>query len=367
MAYMPSAMQNTPVPLNHNQPAPEGWRGLLKNQDLAMALLANSGYSPQKRSFGEIVGTSMMQANQMKQGREDDAFKRQYMQAQMQAMGRNAQSSPFGAVQPDKFTPESLAKFEKTGKHSDLVLRSTGIMYGRYNPGDFTPESWASFVESGDPASLQRYVAPANPSVQTVGGVPTVIQPSRLGGKPLSQPLSTLSNEIGAAAALKGAEAQAGAVGAGQGATIADIQKKGVDAQQMLGAIQMADGLLDKSTGSWVGSMIDKGAAAFGKSTEGAKAGASLKVLQASLLSFVPKMSGPQSDSDRLIYIQAVGEIGDTNVPGSTRKAALKTVLDMQKSYIDKANAPVRLGPDSKTPTQLDQETEALLRKYGGG
>src|ERR1700741_2423335 len=38
---------------------------LLGNQDLALALLANSGYSPQKRSFGEIFGTSALQAKQM--------------------------------------------------------------------------------------------------------------------------------------------------------------------------------------------------------------------------------------------------------------------------------------------------------------
>src|SRR6187549_1203757 len=79
----------------------QGARGLLGNQDLALALLANSGSSPQKRSLGEIFGTSMLQANQMKQGREDDAFKRQYMQAQMQAMGGKERRKLISVMGPD--------------------------------------------------------------------------------------------------------------------------------------------------------------------------------------------------------------------------------------------------------------------------
>lgn len=221
MAYMPSAMHNTPVPLNHSQQPPTGWRGLLQNRDLAMALLANSGYSPQKRSFGEIVGTSMMQAEQMKQGREDDAFKRRYMEAQMKQMQRGANASPFGAVQPDKFTPESIAQFEKSGKYSDLKLRSTGIMMGRYNPGDFTPESWARFIATEDPAMLQRYVAPATPTVQNVGGAPTIVQPSRTGGAPRITPISTLDAEAAAAARVAQDKAAATATGEAQGAQAA--------------------------------------------------------------------------------------------------------------------------------------------------
>jgi hypothetical protein len=113
-------------------------KGFMNNPDLAMALLANSGYSPQKRSFGEILGTSMLQANQMKQGRDDDAFKRQYMQAQMAAMQR-----PSNERSP----------------------------YGQYQPGDYTPKSWAGFLQSNDPSKLERYTTPRQeytPSFKTV-------------------------------------------------------------------------------------------------------------------------------------------------------------------------------------------------------
>jgi hypothetical protein len=137
-----------PIPLDPNtlQPMPMGgtmgmsqqpnfrwqsqagnqFRSFMNNPDLAMALLANSGPSPYKRGFGEVLGTSMLQANQMKSQREDDAFKRQYMQAQMAAMQNRQGASP----------------------------------YGQYQPGDYTPKSWAEFLKSSDPSVLERYTAP---------------------------------------------------------------------------------------------------------------------------------------------------------------------------------------------------------------
>jgi hypothetical protein len=128
-------------------------RGLIGNQDLALALLANSGYSPQKRSFGEIVGTSMLQANQMKQGREDDAFKRQYMQAQMQAMG----GRPVAVVGPDG-KPQYVREQESYGKQPVGSGSDGGI--GAIQPGDYTPASLAKYKQSGNVADLVRYAAP---------------------------------------------------------------------------------------------------------------------------------------------------------------------------------------------------------------
>jgi hypothetical protein len=79
-----------------------GGGGLLGNQDLAMALLANSGYGP-KRSFGQVLGTSMQQAQQMGQERDDSAFKRKYMEAQI----RNLDEPNRGAG-----VPNSVQEFE---------------------------------------------------------------------------------------------------------------------------------------------------------------------------------------------------------------------------------------------------------------
>lgn len=104
-----------------------GLRGLLSNPDLGLALLANSGPSAQPRSFGQILGQSALQAQQMGRDREDEEFKRKYMEAQMGAMGRQA------------------------------TERSPN---GQYQPGDYTTQSWAKFLKDGDPAVLERYTTP---------------------------------------------------------------------------------------------------------------------------------------------------------------------------------------------------------------
>lgn len=117
--------------------------------------------------------------------------------------------SLFGQVSPSDFTPESLREFQASGDYGVLKPKGGGQNIGNFNPGDYTPESFAKFMESGNPADLQRYVTPANPSVQIIGGVPTVVQPSRSGAAPTQQPLSSLDAETGAKAAIAGAEAGA--------------------------------------------------------------------------------------------------------------------------------------------------------------
>lgn len=191
-------------------------RPLLGNQDLALALLSNSGYSPQKRSLGEIFGTSALQAQQMGQQRQDDAFKQQYQMAQLANMKNG--SNIYGAVQPDKFTPESLAQFEKTRKYSDLKLRPIGMQTGRYNPGDFTPESWSEFLSTNDPGRLVRYVTPQNATVEQINGAPTVVQPDKTGKTPprVTQ-LNTPEQERAAAAELARQKAMGEAEGAASG------------------------------------------------------------------------------------------------------------------------------------------------------
>lgn len=347
---------------------PTGIRGLLGNRDLALSLLANSGYGP-KRSFGQILGQSALQAQQMSQARQDEEFKRRYMEAQMQAMQNKQQASPFGAVQPDKFTPESLKKFEETGKYGDLVLRNTGIMFGRYNPGDFTSDSWAAFVESGDPSKLSRYVAPANPTVEDLAGGRAIVQPSKIGGAPRITPLTSLDQEINATAAKKSAEAQASAIGAGQGAIQAGIQTKGSNAKTVLGMLQEAETILKSgnATGSLGGTAIDKVAGAVGKSTRGAKATAQLQVLQAGLMLNMPRMEGPQSDRDVELYRQAAASLGDPTVPDSTKLAALQQIRALQIQYAERAaNMPAKIfAPGSPQDDQRRAaEFNSLLDKY---
>jgi hypothetical protein len=110
-------------------------------------------------------------------------------------------------------------------------------------------------------------------------------------------------------------------------------QKKYVDATTTLGLLDEAEALLDKSTGSSIGAARDAGAAVFGHSTEGAKAIASLQPIAASLTLAVPRMEGPQSDADRLLYQKAAGDFANPNVPVPTRKAAMVQMRRLATKY----------------------------------
>lgn len=152
----------------------------------------------------------------MGERRTQQDIENQIAMARLNAMRTNQTSGVYGAVQPDKFTPESLATFEKSGKYSDLRLRNIGTQYGRYNPGDFTTDSWAAFVQSGDPSNLVRYVTPQNASVNQIAGGYELIQPDKTGGPPRRTVLSTPQTEFDAASRL--AESRAAGQAAGEAA-----------------------------------------------------------------------------------------------------------------------------------------------------
>jgi hypothetical protein len=103
----------------------------------------------------------------------------------------------------------------------------------------------------------------------------------------------------------------------------------------VLETIDLADPLIDVATGSATGAAADKVAAFFGTSTTGDQAIAQLKIVQANLMTNMPRMEGPQSDRDVQLYREAAGEIGDPNVPRARKKAAVSMIRALQQKYTD--------------------------------
>ncbi|WEF34853.1 hypothetical protein [Pseudoduganella chitinolytica] len=83
-----------------------------------------------------------------------------------------------------------------------------------------------------------------------------------------------------------------------------------------------------------------------GLSTAGADAAAQLKVIQAAVVSKMPKMTGPQSDKDVQLYREAAGQLGDPTLPVSQRLAAEKMVRSIQLKYAGPDAAPVPQPPE---------------------
>lgn len=115
----------------------------------------------------------------------------------------------------------------------------------------------------------------------------------------------------------------------------ATVKREGA-AKRTLPLLDEADKLIDQATGSYLGAGIDMAGRAVGLSTGGAEATAKLKVLEGGLMLHQPRMGGPQSDKDVMLYRQMAGQIGDPTVPAPTKKAALQTIRQIQEKYAGK-------------------------------
>jgi hypothetical protein len=94
-------------------------------------------------------------------------------------------------------------------------------------------------------------------------------------------------------------------------------------------------GLIDQSTGSGAGRLMDVAAGFVGQSTAGSEAIARLKPIADMVLKMVPRFEGPQSDKDTASYKEAAGQLADPTTPTATRKAAGKEVLRLMKARKD--------------------------------
>ena len=115
----------------------------------------------------------------------------------------------------------------------------------------------------------------------------------------------------------------------------AESVKKTTDANDVISILNVVDTLLPKSTGSLTGTVIDTVSGVVGKTPKGAESAQQLRMLQGALISKMPKMSGPQSDKDVLLYRQMAGEIGDSTIPVKNRQAAATMLRTLNEKYSD--------------------------------
>lgn len=113
--------------------------------------------------------------------------------------------------------------------------------------------------------------------------------------------------------------------------------KRVTDANDVLSLIDESSVLLPKAHGSGLGTALGATAKFFGSNSEQNNADAQLKVIAGALVSKMPKMSGPQSDKDVLLYREMAGQVGDSTIPFETRLAALNTVGKINARYAGKS------------------------------
>jgi hypothetical protein len=140
------------------------------------------------------------------------------------------------------------------------------------------------------------------------------------------------------------------------------------------GIIQTADDILsgktrgeggvtspaDTPTQSGLGTAVDVVGGFFGASPQGSVQAQQLKALGGALTAKMPRMQGPQSDRDVVLYRQMAAEIGDSTVPIARRKAALDTVKQLWAKY-------EHLNPEAFTqPSQPGQPAQSRPQPAGG-
>lgn len=124
------------------------------------------------------------------------------------------------------------------------------------------------------------------------------------------------------------------------------------DAQSATDLINQALQILPNATGSAFGAAWDASNAAFGRSTQGAQANASLRTIAGQLTSRMPRMEGPQSNADVQMYKEMAGDLANESLPVETRQAAAQTILSLQQKYL-----PQNQGGNSLQTTQRVVDT----------
>lgn len=127
-------------------------------------------------------------------------------------------------------------------------------------------------------------------------------------------------------------------------------------------------GLLDQSTGSGAGAVVDAVAGFGGVATEGAIAIGQLQPVADLSLKLVERFEGPQSDSDRISYKEASANVANASLPIPIRKAAAATVLRILKKRRDQfgyrdADGSVVTGGAAPS-TSGGSDIDALVNKH---
>ena len=143
------------------------------------------------------------------------------------------------------------------------------------------------------------------------------------------------------------------------------------DAASVLDLTDEAGPLLEKAPGSYIGAGLNQLGRVVGLNTEASKANAQLDVLSGALVAKMPKMSGPQSDKDVLLYKQMAGNLNDPTVPTEAKKEAMKMLRMLNQKYVGQAGgaAPQATGAAGDAISQAQQaiargaSKEAVIRR----
>lgn len=124
------------------------------------------------------------------------------------------------------------------------------------------------------------------------------------------------------------------------------------------GLLDQAGKLLPNATSGYVGAGVDQAARMVGYAPDGAVVTQQLKTIAGQITSMMPRMEGPQSNMDVLMYKEMAGDLANPTLPVSARLAALKQIKALNDKYatVGQQQIPATLArPTAQQPTQGQQ------------
>jgi hypothetical protein len=123
---------------------------------------------------------------------------------------------------------------------------------------------------------------------------------------------------------------------------VAEVDKKVAQGESALDLARRAQLILPQATSGAISNLFTMATDAAGIPTNKSAADAQLQVISAGLTANVPRMEGPQSNTDLLEYKRAAANVADKNIPYQTRMEALKTVISLNEKYAKPPTGAVR-------------------------
>ena len=142
-------------------------------------------------------------------------------------------------------------------------------------------------------------------------------------------------------------------------------------AEKFLSIANQAEQILNTGpTASGFGSAVDKAAAFFGKTTDGAVAATQLKAIGGWLVANVPRMEGPQSNFDVGNYQVMAADVANDSLPVDRRLAALQTIKTMMENVREGGPSRSFDPKPGKPAANLPQPMKGMVRngyRFKGG
>lgn len=121
---------------------------------------------------------------------------------------------------------------------------------------------------------------------------------------------------------------------------VVEVDKKVAQGESALDLARRAQSILPQATSGAISNLFTMATDAAGIPTNKSAADAQLQVISAGLTANVPRMEGPQSNTDLLEYKRAAANVADKNIPYQTRMKALETVISLNEKYAKTPTAP---------------------------